>query len=228
MDDAEKALEALKVQIKKEIIDNYFAERRYLEEESQALDEEVAAYKEEFSRWARLFTAFYAAIGEEEALRRVLHLLFPEGPWPFYEEFRQLSLEARQTLLKGFRRRGFTAWRRYRNLVLDIYRELAAKGHSLEEPYHKILVHLRLLNEDIQKFNISFDFGLIAAQMEAMEGGGEVISGGLLSTEREELSTRMRFKRRKLTDEELPPPLKLPPLERIKGPLQEILGDVTP
>ena len=33
------------------------------------------------------------------------------------------------------------------------------------------------------------------AQMEAMEGRGEVISGGLLSPEREELSTRMRFKR---------------------------------
>lgn len=228
MEDVDKALEALKVQIKKEIIDNYFAERRYLEQESQALDQEVTAYQKEFSLLGRLFTAFYAAIQEEKVLARVLALLFPQGSPPFYEEYRQLTPTARENLLKGFRRRGLTGWRRYLNLVLDLYREITIKGHSLGELYHKTLIHLQLLNEDIQKFNTSFDFGLIAAQIEAIEGGGEVISGGLLSSEREELSTRMRFKRKRLTDQDLPPPPDLPPLEKVKGPLKEILGAYSP
>ena len=89
----------------------------------------------------------------------------------------------------------------------------------LKESYDKIQTHLKLLNEDIDKFNLSYDFGLIAAQMEALEGRSEVMSGGLLSPEREELSTRMRFKRPKLSDEELPPAPDLPPLAEIKGQL---------
>jgi hypothetical protein len=60
--------------------------------------------------------------------------------------------------------------------------------------------------------------------MEAMEGGREEsMTGGLLSTEREELSTRMRFKRQKLTDEQLPPVPVLPPLAEIKGKLTALL-----
>ena len=214
MDDMDMALEALKVQIKKEIIDNYFAERVYLEEDNQALEDKVAAYRQELSRLSRLFSAFYAALGQEAAVDRIMHLL-SLAEKPFYEDYQSLSLTAREDLLRKYHRRGFNSWGRYVNLVLDIYKELTARCSSLKEKYNQVLVHLRLLNEDIQKFNSSFDFGLIAAQIEAMEGGGEPICGGILCKEREELSTRMRFKSRKLTDEELPPSPELPSLERV-------------
>ena len=87
---------------------------------------------------------------------------------------------------------------------------------------------MKLLNEDIDKFNLSYDFGLIAAQIETLEGRGEVISGGLMSPEREELSTRMRFKRQKLSEEELPPPPDLPPLDEIKDRLIGIIDRICP
>ncbi len=227
MDDADKALESLKVQIKKEIIDNYFAERCNLEEDSQILEDEVAAYQQEFSDLANLFSAFYTALGQQAAIDQVMHLLSLEVR-PFFEDFKNLPPEARQELLKGYSRRGFTAWRRYINLVLDIYQNLFSRYRSLKEQYDKITVHLRLLNEDISKFNMSFDFGLIAAQIEAMEGGGEVISGGLLCSEREELSTRMRFKRRTLPETLLPPPPALPSIQTVKGRLKSILEKFSP
>jgi hypothetical protein len=113
-------------------------------------------------------------------------------------------------------------------MVVDIYRDLADKCRSLKEQRDKVEIHLHLLNEDIEKFNQSFDFGLIAAQVEAMEGGGEPICGGLLCGEREELSTRMRYKHKKLTDEDLPPPLALPPLDAVKGQLKTILQAFPP
>ena len=227
MDDMDKALEALKVQIKKEIIDNYFAERCHLEEDTQALEDKVAAYRQERSHLSGLFSAFYAALGQEAAIDRIMQLL-SLADWPFYEDFRQLPPAARESLLKKYPGWGFTAWGRYYHRVLDIYRDLVAKGSSLKEPYDKATAHLRLLNEDIQKFNESFDFGLIAAQVEAMEGGGEPICGGLLCGEREELSTRMRFKRKKLTDEELPPPPALPPVAAVKEQFKAILKDFSP
>ncbi len=222
MDDLDKTIEALKVQIKKEIVDNYFAERVYLEEDVKALQEEVQAYQQELAPVARLFQEFYQALGTEPAIAGAMHLLSLKE-WPFYKKFLELSEKERQDLVRGYRQRGFTAWRRYRNLVVDLYDKLQEKIKSLQGKQAKIMTHLRLLNEDIDKFNTSFDFGLIAAQIEAMEGGGAVISGGLLSSEREELSTRMRFKRQKLTAEQLPPLPPLPPRGEIRTRLSEML-----
>ncbi len=223
MDDMDKVLDALKIQIKKEIVDHYFSERVYLEEEVKQLEEEAASYRQEAEQVGRRFLTLYAALRDEELIAQVMRLV-GLSPWPYYQTFQELSAAQRQDLLAGRPRRGFTAWRRFRNLVFDVYAELARALAALKERYDKIQIHLTLLNEDVQKFNQSFDFGLIAAQLEAMEGGGEVISGGLLAPEREELSTRMRFKRRKLTDEDLPPLPVLPPLETIKGSLEKILA----
>lgn len=222
MDDVDKALEALKVQIKKEIVDNYFAGRVELEEEVQDFREEVAAYQAEYGTLAHHFLAFYQALGSEAAIFGVAKLWGLQEP-PLYQDFQVLTPPERERLLAGRSCRGLTAWRRCRNLVLDLYWELTKHLKVLQEKYRKLTIDLQLLNEDIQKFNTSFDFGLIAAQIEAMEGGGEVISGGLLSSEREELSTRMRFKRQRLSEEELPPPPALPPLAEIKGRLLEVL-----
>ena len=225
MDEVDKALEALKVHIKKEIVDNYFADRVYLEEDTEILHQEAQAYRQEYDLVGRRFLALYQALGSEAARALVMEALGLKD-WPFYQQFGALPEGARPELLKGCRRRGFTAWRRFRNLVFDLYEQLRQETQHLRETYAKLATHLKLLNEDIDKFNLSYDFGLIAAQIEALEGGGEVISGGLLAPEREELSTRMRFKRRKLTDEDLPPAPQLPPLEKIKPKIQKILEQI--
>jgi hypothetical protein len=227
MDDMDKALDALKVQIKKEIIDNYFAARCQLEEDHSALESAMAGYRHDLTNLCPLFSAFYAALGQEAAIDRVMQILSLAN-WPYYEDFRQLPPVAREGLLKKYRSWGFTAWGRRFNMVVDIYRDLADRCRSLKEQHDKVEIHLHLLNEDIEKFNQSFDFGLIAAQVEAMEGGGEPICGGLLCGEREELSTRMRYKHKKLTDEDLPPPPALPPLDAVKGQLKTILQAFPP
>jgi hypothetical protein len=222
MDDVDKALEALKIQIKKEIIDNYFAERVYLEEDVQLLREEVQIYQQEVSQGSRLYLYLYQALGSETAISQVMELLGLKE-WPGYGDFCQLTEAARQELLHGYRRHGLTAFRRFAHLVFDLYEELQRQSQRLQEGYDKIMSHLRLLNEDIDKFNLSFDFGLIAAQIEALEGREVPISGGLLAPEREELSTRMRFKRQKLAPEDLPRLPRLPPLKEIQGRLLAIL-----
>ncbi len=223
-DDLDKALESLRFQIKKEIVDNYFAERVYLEEDIQLLHEEVQAYQQELAKVRQAFWALYQALGSEPAIAAVMRVLTLKD-WPYYQDLRQLPEAERRRLLAGRRAFGLTAFRRHRNLVFALYEDLVRQIEPLKETSAKILSHLRLINEDIQKFNSSFDFNLIAAQIEAIEGGGEVISGGLLASEREELSTRMRFKRQKLTDEDLPPLPELPPLQQIKVSLAQVLAE---
>ncbi len=222
-DDSDRVLEALKVHIKKEIIDNYFGDRVYLEEEEGVLNQEVQAYRGEVDLLKRLYYAFYQALGSEAAIAPAMKLLALKD-WPFYEEFRPLPEAARPQLHRGRRAWGLTAARRYRALVFGLYEELRQETLKLKEQYGKIITHLTLINEVIAMFNLSYDFGLIAEQIEALEGKGEVISGGLLAPEREELSTRMRFKHRKLTDEDLPPLPDLPPLAAITGELARVLA----
>ena len=199
MDQVDKALEALKVHIKKEIVDNYFADRVYLEEDSEILRQEAQAYLKEYELLGRRFMALYQALGSERTCALLMEVLGLKD-WPFYQDYCTLPEPERPELLKSCRRRGWTAWGRFRNLVFDLYEQLRLESDHLRETRAKILTHLKLLNEDVDKFNLSYDFGLIAAQMEALEGRGEVMSGGLLAPEREELSTRMRGKRQKLTD----------------------------
>jgi hypothetical protein len=227
MDQTDKALEALKVQIKKEIIDNYFADRVYLEDDGEILRQEVADYRREYELMGRRFLALYQALGSETACGLLMEVLKLED-WPFYPQFCALPEHERPELMKSCPRRGWTAFGRHRNLVFDLYEEVRLASDKLGETRAKILTHLKLLNEDIDKFNLSYDFGLIAAQIEALEGRGEVMSGGLMAPEREELSTRMRGKRWKLTDEDLPPALKLPPLKEIKERLAQLLERCRP
>ena len=226
MDDVDKVLDALKVHIKKEIVDNYFADRVYVEEDTELLGQEVQDYARSMAGLGRRFMALYHALGSKEACARMMEVLKLE-PWPFYPEYGKLSGREQMELLSDTRRRGFTAYRRFRNLICDLYERLQQESLPLRETYAKVQTHLKLLNEDINKFNLSYDFGLIAAQMEALDGGREEsMSGGLLAPEREELSTRMRFKRQKLTDEQLPPPPVLPPLTEIQRKLDSLIESI--
>jgi hypothetical protein len=226
MDDVDQVLDAIRVHIKKEIVDNYFADRRYVEEDTEVLRQEVEAYARDRAAWGRRFMGLYQALGTKEGCGLLMAVLEMEE-WPFYPEYGKLAARERQDLLKDIRRRGFTAYRRFRNLIFDLYEGVQQESAALRESYDKIQTHLRLLNEDIDKFNLSYDFGLIAAQMEAMDGGREEsMSGSLLAPEREELSTRMRFKRQKLTDQELPPAPVLPPLAEITGKLAALVDRI--
>jgi hypothetical protein len=227
MDDTDRAIEGLKVQIKKEIVDNYFADRVYLEEELELLRQESESYRKEYELLGRRFMALYHALGSEAGCRLTMEVLNLKD-WPFYDNYCALANGERQELLKTCRVRGLTTYRRFRNLILELYELLHQESLRLKESYHKIQTHLKLLNEDLDKFNLSYDFGLIAAQIEALEGRGEVLSGGLLSPEREELSTRMRFKRQKLSAAELPPLPDLPPMDRIKDRLISIIDRICP
>ena len=223
MDDVDKVLDALKVHIKKEIVDNYFADRVYVEEDTELLGQEVQDYAKSMASLSRRFMGLSHALGSQEAYGLMRELLKLEV-WPFYQEYSKLSGREQLELIQDTPRRGFTAYRRFRNLIFDLYERLQLESVALHEAYTKIQTHLKLLNEDINKFNLSYDFGLIAAQMEALDGGREEsMSGGLLAPEREELSTRMRFKRQKLTDEQLPPAPVLPPLAEIQRKLESMI-----
>ncbi len=193
MDEVDRILDALKVHIKKEIVDNYFADRVYLEEDTELLHQEVQDYAQEHGHSAQAFHGPVLCFGLQGSLR----------PDDGRSEARALAVLPGILQPVGPGTAG-TAQRlpppRLHRLPplpqpdLDLYDRLHQESVTLGEAYAKLQTHLKLLNEDINKFNLSYDFGLIAAQIEALDGGrDESMCGGLLAPEREELSTRMRF-----------------------------------
>ena len=161
MDDVDKVLDALKVHIKKEIVDNYFADRVYVEEDTELLHQEVQDYDKGVASLGRRFMALYHALGTKEACAGIMEVLKFEH-WPFYQDYDNLSGREQLELLQDTPLRGFTAYRRFRNRIFDLYKRLQQESVALQEAYAKVQTHLKLLNEDIDKFNLSYDFGLIA------------------------------------------------------------------
>lgn len=224
MSDIEHTLDQLRLFIKKEIIENYFAERSYLEEDRELLQEKIAAYRQETSRAARRFAAFYQAIGSEAAINAVCRLLALKER-PFYDEFQQMSPTDQQALLKNYHPRGLTARRRYKHLVFEVYERLWQTAQLLWDRYAKIATHCKLYNEDVQNFNANYDFNLIASQIEALEGESPVLESGLSARDREELGARMALRRYNLEAEHLPRLPALPPLQEIKSRLSQVLDE---
>ncbi len=86
MDEVDRTLDALKVHIKKEIVDNYFADRVYLEEDTDLLHQEVHSYVNDLDMLRKRFMALYHAVGSKDAGGLLMNVLKIEG-WPFYQEY---------------------------------------------------------------------------------------------------------------------------------------------
>ena len=137
MDDVDKVLDALKVHIKKEIVDNYFADRVYVEEDTELLGQEVQDYARSMASLGRRFMALYHALGSQGSLRpddggpeaRALAIL--PGVW------QAVRPGTDGTLLSDTRRRGFTAYRRFRNLICDLLPSVQQESLALRETYAK-------------------------------------------------------------------------------------------
>jgi hypothetical protein len=225
MTDIDHTLEYLKVFIKKEIIDNYFAERTYLEEDLELLQEKVAAYRQEAGQVSRRFATLYQALGSEAGITVVCRALRLSEP-PFSAEFQRMSALEKHALLQSYHLHGLTGRRRFKNLVYEVYDQLRQAVQDLRESYDKLAVHCQLLNEDIKNFNSNYDFNLITAQIEGLEGEQTTISGGLSAKDREALAARMAFRRHRLEDDHLPQVPELPPLIEIKNRLGEVLDQI--
>ncbi len=225
MTDIDHALDALKFHLKKEIIDNYFAERNYLEEDLELLQEKEARFDQELQKVMRLFAAFYRALKSNQLTALVSRLWKAPSP-PFLEDCRQVPVIEQEAVLRSIPAHGWTARGRWKNLIFDLYDRLARETEHLRESQNSLIRHCQLYNEDVQKFNTSYDFSLISSQIEALEGGDVGLADGLSAADREQLQARMAFRRKQLQACHIAFVPELPPLKDIKRQLARLLDQV--
>ncbi|WP_449245093.1 hypothetical protein [Desulfobacca acetoxidans] len=222
MTDIKHTVNALKMMIKKEIIDNYFAERTYLEEDLELLSAKEAACEAEFKRVLPIFAAFYHLLDAHAALPEVMHCLGLDKP-PFYQECKQLQPALREEVLNNIKPHGWTARSRLKNQVLDLYDRLQKTALQLREKQKQVATHTQLYNEDVEKFNLNYDFNLIAAQIEALEGEASTLESGLSAADREAMSARMILHKKKLKACFLVTSPDLPSVQTIKKKLGRVI-----
>jgi hypothetical protein len=222
MVDFDQTLNILKMHIKKEIIDNYFAERTYLEEDLELLGKKEQEYETELARALPVFAAFYQLLHTDAAIGMVQQL-WGVSERLLYQECRQVSPAEKQTVLEKFKPHGWTAKGRLKNQVYELYDHLSKTAQDLRKKQQQVAAHCQLYNEDIEKFNLNYDFNLISAQIEAMDGEEMPLESGLSALDREALAARMVLRKKVLKSCALVTMPELPPLEAIKKKLGSII-----
>lgn len=225
MDEFDRALDHLKFHLKKEIIDNYFAERNYLEEDLELLQDKESGYNQTLNQVVTIFAALYHLLKSPELIRRVVQMWHLPEP-PFWEASKQVSPVERERVLRRFAEHGWTKRGRFRNKVFDLYDYLYKAVKELQENQASLSRHCQLYNEDVKKFNVNFDFSLISTQIESLEGEQTTMPGGLSASDRDALQTRMALPLRRLTACHSESIVPLPPLAAIKKQFAKLLEHV--
>jgi hypothetical protein len=226
MVDFDHTLNMLRMQIKKEIIDNYFAERTYLEEDLELLAQKEREYETKLDRALPVFAALYQLLRSDAAIAAMLQL-WGVAERPFYQDCRQVSPVEKQAVLDKFKPHGWTAKGRLKNQLYELYDYLQKIALELRKKQQEVAAHCQLYNEDVEKFNLNYDFNLISAQIEAMDGEEIPLESGLSATDREALSARMLLRKKALKSCVLVTTPELPPLDAIKRKLGRIIDQYT-
>jgi hypothetical protein len=222
MADFEQTLNILKMHIKKEIIDNYFAERTYLEEDLELLANREQECEAELNRALPVFAAFYHLLKNDAAIAAVMQV-WGVTERPFYQDCRQVSPAERQAVLEKIKPHGWTARGRLKNQIYDLYDHLQKPAQQLRKKQKQVSAHCELYNEDVEKFNLNYDFNLISSQIDALEGGEIPLESGLSATDKEALAARMVLRKKGLKACALVLTPELPPLDDIKRKLGRII-----
>ncbi len=146
-------------------------------------------YENELNRALPVFAAFYQLLRTDAAIAAVMQL-WGVAERPFYQDCRQVSPAEKQAVLDKFKPHGWTAKGRLKNQLYDLYDHLQKTAQQLRKKQKQVSAHCELYNEDVEKFNLNYDFNLISTQIESLEGEEIPLESGLSATDREALSAQ--------------------------------------
>jgi hypothetical protein len=213
--------------VKEEVIENYFYERRLVEEQLRfvsELAEEVAQLEERLSsRFARIYgclsrpefiSAFSRLAGMPEAL--------PESRLKMNPHFRNG--------LRLIRIRGVTKRTRFKKLILESYRRLVEWNEAYRAAYDDLIGECKAANANLKKFEDAYDLLTILnflreMDIEEMERK-RFLGDNFTPQELSSVETRLRLKPVRMEQFKLMPPPNLPEVSAIKRPLNRLADSV--
>lgn len=158
----EQYIQALQQSVKQEIIQNYFRERRIIEEEVLLVTEAASAYHGGLYAWDKAKAILGKALLTPGGRARFFELagLAPPSPW-------SLDRAAPAVGLRPLR--GLTRGKRYLNLIGGLYQGLWDQAQELEAERQKALQLLEEVNGDIRAFEAGHDLMMLAAYLRSLD-----------------------------------------------------------
>ncbi|MEW6218393.1 MAG: hypothetical protein AB1634_02540 [Thermodesulfobacteriota bacterium] len=168
---------ALTCQLKRELAERFFGQRKLIEEDKAAFAGQVREHTLTLEQslctdLARL----YILLRDEDLIQSFLAVVGLEQLVcydPYFRESRQLQ----ERLLRGFVLRGFTQRGRFRRLVFLSYDQLAKDVAAYREGLDNLAAQRELINEEIVQFYRQNDLGEILQFLRSLECGQ--LAGGL-------------------------------------------------
>jgi len=214
---------ALAYQVKREIAENYFGTRKVIEEDVRALDDMVAGISMFYERKIGPdLLRVYALLIEPARIDRFLKLVgWPKRP--LYEDYVVESDGIRKRLLQRIEERGWTAFSRFWNRLVDSYEKLHRDAEAFADMVEEAREQAELVNHEIRRFNEKFSLDDILSFVKSLDRHnerravlGDHLPGG------EKVAARLDISPVRDLDARLPFVPQLPPLKAIRAELKEL------
>ncbi|MCB2225284.1 MAG: hypothetical protein KQH53_01310 [Desulfarculaceae bacterium] len=158
----EQYIQALQQAVKQEVIQNYFRERRIVEEEILLVTEAASAWLGGISLWERHRALLGRALGAQAAWEEFFAIAGVDPPSP-----RGVGQAAPAVGLA--RIRGLTKSARYASLIKGLYQGLVAEAEALEAERQKALELMEEVNRDILTFEANHDLMMLASYLRSLD-----------------------------------------------------------
>lgn len=215
----------LSYEIRKELADRYFGFRKLIEEDKQALGDQVRQYTVTIEQQICLdLVRIYILLKDKKLIDTFLEITgLDEGI--YYDPYIVESPTIRQRVFQGIKARGFTKGSRFVNLLLDSYASLVDHVEKYRKKFGELLESQETIEEEIKLFYQKHDLGNIMGFLRSMDAGDSapsVMDTGVGVGSSKELEKKMRLEPPQPISQVLPIIPPLVPAHLIKKPLKRL------
>ena len=215
----------LSYEIRKELADRYFGFRKLIEEDKQALGDQVRRYTITIEQQICLdLVRIYILLKDKILIDAFLEITGLDEEI-YYDPYIVESPTIRQRVFQEIKARGFTQSSRFVNLLLDSYSSLVDHVERYGDKFWELLESQETIEEEIKLFYQKHDLGNIMGFLRSMETGSSassVMDTGVGVGSSKELEKKMRLEPPQPISQLLPIIPPLVPLQRIKKPLKRL------
>lgn len=220
-------ISALTQEVKEEVIQNYFHERRLIEEQINYLNELAEHTSQLEGKLYRRFARIYEFLIEPEFINQFVHLLGIKEA--FFERWFQKDRDFRNGL-RFIKVHGLTHRSRFKKLLCESYRRLCTWNNQYKEAYENLQEECKAAAYNLKKFESDYDLLTILNFLKDMDvefiEKKRFLGNGFTPQEMASVEATLRFKPIRIERFKLIAPPDLPKPKTIQGPLTALADRV--
>lgn len=217
----------LAVELKRELADRYFGFRKAIEDDIRAYDIQVLeSFRKLEQKIGFNLIRLYIMLHNKQLIQEFFRLSgFRDDI--FFDPYLLESKTIRKRLFSGLDIRGMSKKKRFRNLFLDIYRDLTLYVEDYRTALTKVTEEQETIAAQISLFYKKNDLSSIMTFLKGLEDAGALdtglMAGSINGSSYSAMENKMRVTPPRPVETMLPFFLHLKPLDRIKSPLKKLI-----